>query len=117
MKLSRREFLKALAAVGAGAGAVLAGVGGKEVAEAEKTSLGTLYSQTGHLSLDRVDAARHELLSEAHPDFQPVRQPGPFAWIPVDVDGQEYYVPTWGGIYRPGEALRPIVRLEHSEYA
>ena len=111
MKLSRREFLKALAAVGAGAGAVLAGVGGKGEGEA------VAVVEPGKFSgLDSM-IAPHELLSEAHPDFQPVRQPGPFAWIPVDVDGQEYYVPTWGGIYRPGEALRPIVRLEHSEYA
>ena len=80
MKLNRRDFLKALAAVGAGAGAVLAGVGG--TAEAEKTSLGALYSQTGHLSLDRVDTARHELLSEAHPDL-----------CVILADGQEYFIP------------------------
>ena len=64
MKLNRREFLRWLAAVGAGAGAALAGVG---IAEAGRGEVET--STTSYLPVAKDwTTPVHEPLSEAHPD-------------------------------------------------
>ena len=75
MKLSRREFLKFLGAVGAGAGAVLAGVGGTEAggtAQVEELSAVTSVTSSCTSSASVTpgsNSSSHELLSEAHPDI------------------------------------------------
>ena len=71
MKLNRREFLKALGAVGAGAGAVLAGVGVAEAggtAQVEELSVATSVTSSGTCS-SSSSTLSHELLSEVHSDI------------------------------------------------
>ena len=87
MKLNRREFLRGLAAVGAGVGAVLAGVGGQKEIGKETVILDphvplepfvwtpSAGSSTSSASVTLgSNSLSHELLSDAHPDAQLLRQ-------------------------------------------
>ena len=67
MKLNRREFLRMLG-IGA-AGAVLAGVGGTEAGGGEVETSTTAYGGAPNWT-----TPSHELLSDAHPDAQLLRQ-------------------------------------------
>ena len=94
MKLSRREFLKALGVAAGGAAlARVVGVGEQ----------GTSTASYLPVVKDRSTPS-HELLSDAHPDMA-MTNTTEFTWTAITIDGQECYIPTWipvwHGIYRP----------------